>query len=165
MRRLFAILAVVSLLVAGMLVTLLVARPRGTIWPRDIVAHPVSHSGPWIACWDDGSLAIGIIHPAPDPARHRNWERGFIGYRQAPIYDYFRAQGVELGFVYAVYAPMWMLITLAFLPPSVWMLVQLRERYRVKEGHCSKCGYDLRATPDRCPECGVPVATPNKSID
>ncbi len=52
------------------------------------------------------------------------------------------------------FLPFWIpgLVCLAFLLFTV--LPFHRRRKRKKLGLCLKCGYDLRASKDRCPECG-----------
>jgi hypothetical protein len=52
------------------------------------------------------------------------------------------------------FAPFWSLALLTALLPAIWTSLRFRSQTREKSGRCAKCGYDLRATPDRCPECG-----------
>jgi len=57
----------------------------------------------------------------------------------------------------AILCPTWALIALLLLPMGLWAGTSWRQRRRVLAGHCTNCGYDLRATPDKCPECGRAV--------
>ena len=61
----------------------------------------------------------------------------------------------------SITVPMW-LPTIIFAIPVGWLVVWTplrRRRKRKKLGLCSKCGYDLRASKDRCPECGTEFET------
>ena len=49
----------------------------------------------------------------------------------------------------------WTLGVFAILPVGRLVYALLRRR-RKAMGLCSVCGYDLRASPQRCPECGTP---------
>jgi hypothetical protein len=51
--------------------------------------------------------------------------------------------------------PYWAVTMLDTILPARWALRWYRDRRRFVPGQCNLCGYDLRATPDRCPECGT----------
>ena len=53
-------------------------------------------------------------------------------------------------------APIWSLLVVFGLLPS-YRLVRWFRRRKYPAGHCRNCGYDLRASPNQCPECGAIV--------
>jgi len=57
-------------------------------------------------------------------------------------------------FQFDIGLPYWLICLITALIPAARLTARLR-RKRPPPGLCPKCRYDLRATPDRCPECGT----------
>ena len=53
--------------------------------------------------------------------------------------------------------PLWFVAVVTAMAPCLWLLLRVRNTARA-DGLCPSCGYDLRATPGRCPECNWRVA-------
>jgi hypothetical protein len=52
--------------------------------------------------------------------------------------------------------PDWAIVLLTLGIPIKFAIGPVRRRYRqAHSGYCANCGYDLRASPERCPECGA----------
>ena len=59
---------------------------------------------------------------------------------------------------FGVSCPHWAVALAAVVLPALRLTGLWRMRRRRTAGLCRACGYDLRATPGRCPECGKAVA-------
>jgi hypothetical protein len=84
--------------------------------------------------------------------RFFNWQRGGFEWhtRDRPRTGTWYARGA---------APIWSIAAAAAVLPLGWTgmhwRLHLRTRRRKNSGLCLQCGYDLRASPERCPECGA----------
>lgn len=61
-------------------------------------------------------------------------------------------------------APFWAVCPLAVAPGLSILWSRYRLRRRRSSGLCRSCGYDLRASPERCPECGESTPPQNDAL-
>jgi hypothetical protein len=59
---------------------------------------------------------------------------------------------------YAVWFPHWFAVLVLSVLPARALATRGTLWKRARRGLCRGCGYDLRATPNRCPECGAAAA-------
>ena len=64
-------------------------------------------------------------------------------------FHYYRSKGLRL-----IGVPLWLPSGLCAL--ALFLAIR-SSRHRQTPGFCAMCGYDLRASPDRCPECGTRI--------
>jgi hypothetical protein len=120
-----------------------------------------------------GGIQIALeYHDATNPRRtqSRGWRVQWSAYRlgSAPSlaankdswWGHLAASADSIGSVnyvsvsYEYYIPDAVLAPVLGVLPAVSLFRRFRRRRRAN-GLCRVCGYDLRATPDRCPECGA----------
>lgn len=164
-RRVFTILSAVSLL---MFVAVCVLWVR-SYWVKDNLTWVRPDKG-WIVASGRGLLVVNFLWFRDVPARPRppwrfEWERQSASSWQRPAGGVVRrigfgyddtgppAPGWRGGFV-----PHWLVAAAFAALPAAWFIRWRRQRRGARCGLCPCCGYDLRATRDRCPECGRAVA-------
>jgi hypothetical protein len=95
------------------------------------------------------------------PPHQLDWLGFFVEHFQMNVHPPWATDGSQLRsrHLLAVVVPFWFLFLIIAIWPALYFIPHIIRRITaVRRLHlrlCSNCGYDLRATPDRCPECGT----------
>lgn len=154
-RRLFNIVSALSLLL-GLAVL--------SIW-----CYTIDGKHSVILEWDHGGIGLtgsglGIhyfVDSPEDKAEHANYLRD-------DRLGFYVGRAVTAGVTYYALTAPYCLVLPASLTtlilPALWFRGWRRDRRNRRQGLCPKCGYDLRASRDRCPECGTSIPTQSPSV-
>lgn len=181
LRRLFIVASAISLLLCiGVLLALLCSflafAPFGQSWTTSWDGNGGGYvARGWFATHGTIDLLLEerIISPGPASNPNHYYHSGIepfpgvvlprttLGFLQERSFTSWSEPGTGRPLTSRVEwfgVPLWLPALLLAIAPVAQLSRQIRKQNRSASGLCATCGYDLRASTDRCPECGTPIA-------
>jgi hypothetical protein len=163
-RKLFGFFATMSLLLCLATCVLWVR----SYWRTDAV-HLAGTSADWNVRSNHAGLTVSqVVHePSGQAQWHTSSESAYALDPSSPMYGFAGFSHEHIVYDVGIFAdferrdlamPYWFMSILLAIGPVLRLRATIRRRRRQRVGLCPACGYDLRATPDRCPECGRAAA-------
>jgi hypothetical protein len=148
-------------------VLLVICAAIAVLWERsyrhiDEVALPLSHQLSLVSSlgdiglnWGHPDIRFALLSHIPPSSHHRfmvgGFEMSWLDRSYASRWGY--PVGTPMYWNFHIHD--WAIVLLATLLATGSVVGHLIGAPRLSQGLCPACGYDLRATPDRCPECGA----------
>ena len=104
----------------------------------------------------EGQMAYPLESPGGPPSYERGYDQavafGYPGRAIGTSADWGRAIAREIRVPYTLVLIIGTVPGILLL--GIFLRARRKQRQRFRNRLCLSCGYDLRATPERCPECG-----------